>query len=291
MKENNGHSCRSARTVAGRALAIAGALAAVSAPAAAADLGGYKDAGYEAQGPGWVVTVGALPGFAPEYMGADEYRFNVIPLLSIRRAGEKAEPLFPDDSLDYALIDTGIFKFGPAGTIKSGRGSADREDFRYIENYDWTVQAGVFGEAWLVPDVFRVRAELLWGFQSGDGLTANLAADYVAHFGRTTLSVGPRMVIMSDATADLEFGITPQQSAAQFAIGAPVGAYSASGGIEAVGVAATLTHPLTQNINLMAFGRYDGLVGSAADSTVTERFGSDSQFTAGFGLTYSFNYR
>lgn len=290
MKENNGHSCRPARTIAGRALAIAGALAAISAPAAAADLGGYKDA-ETSQGSGWIVTVGALPGFAPEYMGADEYRFNIIPLLSIRRAGEKAEPLFPDDALDYAVIDTGRFKFGPAGTIKSGRGSSDRAEFEYINNYDWTVQAGVFGEAWLLPDTFRIRAELLWGFHSGDGLTANLAADYVAHFGRTTLSVGPRMVIMSDNTANLEFGVSPEQSAGQWSIGAPVGAYHASGGIESVGVAATLTHPLTQNINLMAFGRYDELMGSASDSTITERFGSDSQFTAGFGLTYSFNYR
>jgi outer membrane protein len=268
-------------------MAIACAFAAISAPAAAADLGGYKDSEAPVQGQGWIVTVGALPGFAPEYMGADEYRFNVIPLFNVRRPGEKAEPIFPDDSLDYAVIDTGVFKFGPAGTLKSGRGSADREEFRYIENYDWTIQAGVFGEAWLLRDAVRLRAELLWGFHSGDGLTANLAADYVAHLGRGTLSIGPRMVIMSDSTAQLEFGVTREQ----WLLNGYVAPYHASGGVESVGVAANFTYPLTQQINFMAFGRYDGLMGSAADSTVTERFGSDSQFTAGVGLTYSFNFR
>jgi outer membrane protein len=285
MKENNEHSRRPARGVAVGALAFAGALAAISAPVFAADLGGYKDD--EAQGPGWIVTVGALPGFAPEYMGADSYRFNVIPLFSVRRPGEKAEPIFPDDMLDYALIDTGRFKFGPAGNLKSGRGSADRAEFRYIENYDWAVQAGVFGEAWLVPETFRLRAELLWGFHSGDGLTANLAADWVQHFGGATLSVGPRMVVMSDSTAQFEFGVSPEQAL----LNRYVAPYHASGGVESVGVAANLTYPLTPQTSFMAFGRYDGLMGSAADSTITERFGSDSQFTVGVGLTYSFNYQ
>jgi MipA family protein len=267
-----------------RALAVAGVIG--FAPAAqAADLGGYGSE--ERGGQGWIVTVGALPGLAPEFSGSNQYRFNLIPLFDIRRSGEQPTLFFPDDGLQYAIIDTPQFKVGPVGNLKSGRGSADNSQLVGLENYDWAVQAGVFGEYWFVPDVFRARVELLWGFHSGDGLTANLAADWVQHLGKATLAIGPRMVIMTNDTAQLEYGVTAEQAA----INRRVNAYDASGGIESVGVAATLTYPLTRQVNFMAYGRYDGLMGSAADSTVTERFGSDSQYQFGVGLTYSFNYR
>lgn len=267
-----------------RSLVVAGVIG--LAPAAqAADLGGY--AAEEHGGQGWIVTVGALPGLAPEYSGSNQYRFNLIPLFDVRRADERPTLIFPDDGLQYAVINTGKFQFGPVGNIKSGRGSADNSELVGLENYDWAVQAGVFGELWFVPDVFRARVELLWGFHSGDGLTANLAADWVQHFGKATLAIGPRMVIMGDNSAQLEYGVTAEQAA----INGRVNAYNASGGVESIGMAATLSYPLSRQVNFMAYGRYDGLVGSAADSTVTERFGSDSQFQLGVGLTYSFNYR
>jgi outer membrane protein len=265
------------------ALGVAGSLGATTARAA--DLGGFGPE--DRVGQGWTVTVGALPGIAPEYSGASQYRFNLIPLFDVRRPDERPVLFFPDDGLSYSVIDTHNFKFGPAGNLKSGRGSADDAELVGLDNYDWSVQAGVFAEVWLVPDTIRTRAELLWGFHSGDGLTANLAADWVQHFGKATFAVGPRMVIMSDSTAQLEYGVSPLQSA----INGQVAPYQASGGVESIGVAATYTYPLSRQMNLLAFGRYDGLVGSAADSTVTERFGSDSQFTFGVGLTYSFNYR
>jgi MipA family protein len=266
-------------------LVLAGTIGFGSLTAQAADLGGYEQ--QEGSGPGWIVTAGALPGVAPEYLGSSSYRFNLIPLFDIRRPDERQDTFFPDDSRDYAVIDTGGFKFGPAGNLKSGRGSADDARFVGIENYDWAVQAGVFGEYWVIPDVFRTRVELLWGFHSGDGLTANFAADWVHHFGKATLAIGPRMVVMSDSAAQLEFGV----SQAQANINGQVAAYDASGGLESIGVAATLTYPLTRNVNFIAYGRYEDLVGSAANSTVTQRFGSENQFTVSMGLTYSFGYR
>jgi MipA family protein len=268
-----------------RALAVAGVIG--FAPAAqAADLGGY--ATEERGGQGWTVTIGALPGLAPEFSGSNQYRFNLIPLFDVRRADEKPTPFFPDDGLQYAIINTPQVNVGPVGNLKSGRGSADNSELVGLENYDWAVQAGVFGEFWVVPNTIRTRVELLWGFHSGDGLTANLAADWVQHLGKATLAIGPRMVIMTDDTAQFEYGVTTEQSANNHH---RVAAYDASGGIESIGVAATLTYPLTRQVNFMAYGRYDGLVGSAADSTVTERFGSDSQYQFGVGLTYSFAYR
>jgi outer membrane scaffolding protein for murein synthesis (MipA/OmpV family) len=256
------------------------------APAAqAADLGGYGSE--ERVGQGWTVTVGALPGLTPEYSGASQYRFNLLPSFSVQRADERPAMLFPDDGLQYALIKTANFRFGPTGNLKSGRSGSDNSELVGLDNYDWAVQAGAFGEFWFVPEVIRTRVELLWGFHSGDGLTVNLAADWVQHFGKATLAVGPRMVIMGDNTAQLEYGVTAEQAIAN----KRVNAYNASGGVESIGVAATLAYPLTRQVNFMAYGRYDGLMNSAADSTVTQRFGSDSQYNLGVGLTYSFNYR
>lgn len=287
MKRTNRNISRLPRRGGLAALALSATLLAASGAAGAADLddyGGYKD---EAHGTGWIVTIGALPGFAPEYIGADSYRFNLIPLFSVRRAGQPADFIFPDDGLDYAVIDTGRFKLGPVGNLKSGRGEADDSRLVGLENYDWSVQAGAFGEFWLIPETFRTRVELLWGFESGDGFTANLAADWVSHIGAASFAIGPRMVIMDERTSQFEFGVTRAQSL----INGYVAPYNASGGVQSVGVAATLNYPLTRNVNFMAFGRYDGLVNSASDSPITETFGSDSQFTMGVGLTYSFNYR
>jgi outer membrane scaffolding protein for murein synthesis (MipA/OmpV family) len=64
--------------------------------------------------------------------------------------------------------------------------------------------------------------------------------------------------------------------------------YRPTGGFTSVGVAAAAEYRWSPTWSTTLFGGYKRLVGSAADSPVTRRFGSPNQFNVGVSLSYSF---
>lgn len=262
-----------------RALAIACGITLGTSGAIAADLT------TETAGPGWIVTVGAMVTYDPEYRGSDNLEFGILPSLSWRREGTPAIFSAPDDGFGLALFERPGFRFGPVGTISAGRSADDDARLTGLDNYSTSIEVGAFADYWLIPEVLRTRVELRHGVREDDGFILDLGADIVRHVGRVTLAVGPRMRFADSDAMNLRFGVSEQASQNN----GNVEAFSADGGLESVGITASLSYDLTQDLKFTVFDRYDHLVGDASDSPITREFGSEGQNTVGMGLTYSFH--
>lgn len=253
--------------------------------AAAADLSTASGPSW-ASGPGWIVTVGAMATYGPDYAGSDKNSLSAIPNLSWRRAGEAPEFSAPDDSFGLTLYKMQNFRFGVVGALRSGRSDSDDHRLTGLDNYDWTIEAGVFAEYWLVRDLLRTRVEVRHGLDSDDGFVIDLGADFVRHAGRFTLSAGPRLSLADSNLMDLKYGVSPEAAARN----GQVSPFSAGGGLQSVGVSGAISYALTEAVTTTLYGRYDRLMDDAADSPITKQFGSEDQFTVGLGLTYSFAF-
>lgn len=238
-----------------------------------------------ASGPGWIITVGAMTTFGPDYDGADDHTWSVFPTLSWRREGKPVEFSAPDEGIDYALIDTPTFKLGPVGNISSGRSSKDDQRLSGLHNYSTSIEAGVFMDYWLIQDFLRTRMELRHGLRSDDGFMVDLSADVVKRYGKYTLSAGPRLSFSDSDEMAQKYGVTADEAAAN----GGVSAFKPDGGLESVGVSAALSYEITPDITVTVYDRFDRLVGDAADSPIVKTYGSANQNTVGVGLTYSFH--
>lgn len=253
-------------------------------PASAADVDPLSKEAADAKG-GWIVSIGVMPLYEPTFVGSSSHRVDFIPQFSFRREGEEAGFSAPDDGLDYAVYDTPTLKLGPVATIERERfGKTDRA-LRGLDNYSWRASAGAFVEFWPVEDVVRLRTEVLHGLNGDAGFTANLSADFVKHYGPFTFSAGPRLQLADDDEMQIQFGVS-RRAAERNGHVAP---FDTAGGLESVGVNATLSYQWSDNWIFTVFNNYDGLVGDAANSPVTQGFGSPDQFTFGAGVTYSFH--
>lgn len=262
-------------------LAAFAALGALGSPALAAD------AGEPAVSPGYVVTLGAGAEFGPRFIGSKRYGFSPVPSFDIRKADEPEGFSAPNDSLDYSLVDTGRFAFGPVANICWGRSRSDMpRDMRGIDTTSTVPELGGFAEFWLAPETARTRLEVRQGVGSHEGAVADLSADLVHKAGRVELSGGPRMSAATAAAMSRDFGVSASEAAAN----GLVGAHDASAGLRSVGAGAALKYDATDTTAVSVYGQYDRLVGDAASSPVTRRFGSPNQMTLGVGLTHAFTF-
>lgn len=220
------------------------------------------------------------PQLAPSWPGAD--KFSVGPYIDVSRTRD-AEFEFeaPDESFGSPLIHSGHFAFGPAfGFIGKRKASDIGAD---LPKVGLSVEAGAFGQVHLTPEL-RVRLEGRKGLSGHKGWTGEISADYVARQGDDWLfSIGPRVTLGDAKYTRAYFGVTP---AAAITSGLP--AYDPDGGIQSVGVTAGYHRMLGKNWGIAVYGRYDRLVGDAADSPVTRQLGSRSQPSGGIALSYTF---
>ena len=135
-------------------------------------------------------------------------------------------------------------------------------------------------------DVSRTR-ESTFEFEAPDesfGQPLVHSGDYVAREGDDWLfSIGPRVTLGDAKYHRAYFGVTPEAATTS---GLP--AYDPGGGVQSVGVTAGYHRMLGRNWGVAVYGRYDRLVGDAADSPVTRQLGSRSQPSAGVALSYTF---
>lgn len=220
------------------------------------------------------------PQLSPSWPGAD--KFSVGPYVDVSRT-RKSEFEFeaPDESFGSPLIHSGNFAFGPAfGFIGKRKASDIGAD---LPKVGLSVEAGGFAQAHLTPSL-RVRLDGRKGLSGHKGWTGEVSADYIARRGDDWLfSIGPRVTLGDAKYTRAYFGVTPAASATS---GLP--AYDPGGGIQSVGVTAGYHRMLGRNWGVAVYGRYDRLVGDAADSPVTRELGSRSQPSGGIALSYTF---
>lgn len=245
-----------------------------------------EDTPTKPENPSWIISIGGMATFGPQYIGAKEYGLSGYPSISFRRTDEAKGFSSPDDSLDYALYETKQFSIGPVLNIRAGRSTRNDGRLAGLNNYPWVVESGIFMEYWPIQDSLRTRAELRHGLKRGDGFTADISVDAVKAFGSFTFSGGPRVSIVDNHIMDEQFGVSVPASV-QNGMLAP---FKARGGIRSVGLGATLDYDWSPQWRTTVYQRYDRLLGDATDSSLTRQLESKDQFTFGLGLTYSFKF-
>lgn len=220
------------------------------------------------------------PQLSPSWPGAD--KFSVGPYIDVSRTRDSAfEFEAPDESFGSPLVHSGDFAFGPAfGFIGKRKASDIGAD---LPKVGFTVEAGGFAQAYLAPSL-RIRAEGRKGLSGHKGWVGEISADYIARRGDGWLfSIGPRVTLGDSKYHRAYFGVTPAAAATS---GLP--AYDLGGGVQSVGVTAGYHRMVGKNWGVAVYGRYDRLVGDAADSPVTRQLGSRSQPSGGIALSYTF---
>lgn len=262
------------------------ALMALALPAAAADLRSAAPGAPYAAPAGWLVTINGKVSVSPRYTGSDEFGFIGFPTLSFRRAGAPRTWSSPDDALSIRVVDTAWFAAGVMARYRGGRYDKDARALAGIHNVKWTIEPGVFAEAWLVPDMIRARFEVSRGFRNEDGFVGVAGLDYVGRWDAFTVAFGPRVKLGDARFMRHQFGITPAGAAAH----GRLPAYRPGGGIYAAGAYASLTYKASEQWSYTLHGGYDRLVHDAASSPIVRTAGSRNQWNFGAVASYTFSW-
>lgn len=253
-----------------------GALAALIAPAWQARA---QDGGRDLR-----IRPGLGAQIRPEYPGADKSEWLPYVQFSIAKGDRPFGFSAPDDSFGIRLVSTGGFSAGPSLAIQGSR--TDKDVGVPLGKVKSTIEVGGFAE-YQIGDSVRLRGELRKGLGGHDGLIGSVGADKIWRDGdRYVFSVGPRLLFSDSKFQRAYFGVTPQ---AALATGLP--AYRPDAGIYALAAASGLNYALGGPWGVFGYARYERLVGDARESPVVRELGSPNQFSAGFGVNYTFTMR
>ncbi len=271
-----------------RTLALLAAASIATVPAIAADQITPADADSVFSEGRWGITVGGFAGFQPNYEGSDEYRFVGYPLIIPKYYGDNYDPLAAPrvtfkgiDDVRIAALRFGNFDLGPVVGYNFGRDEDDADRLDGLGDIDGGMNVGAFAALRLEP--FFIDAAWIRQVTGDDdvGHTVRLGAGWEDQLterltGRAYLSTS----YASGEYMDAYFSVTPAQAASS-----GLSAYDASAGFKNVSFEIGADYKLTERWAVTSKLGYSHLLGDAADSPVTA---SESQFSGGIGLTYTF---
>jgi len=228
------------------------------------------------------VRVGLGVQTQPEYIGADNNQLGPLFEVSISRHGEQFRYKSPDDSFGISLYNKDGFSVGPVATFQTGRKNKDVG--ADVGKVDGTFEVGAFAQ-YMMPSNTRLRLEVRQGLGGHKGLVAQLGADQVWRDGdKWDFSVGPRVIFANSRYMDSWFEVDPVHSLTS---GLPV--FNPGSGIRGVALASGMHYDIGSGFGVLGYGRVEKLVGDAADSPITDVYGSKTQFSAGIGVSYTFS--
>jgi len=258
---------KSKKRPAGLRLAFTAALALSSFQADAAD--SLFDFNPEA------VTISAMPAFVSYPGGHQSGSATILPSISFQKKGEQPAFSAPDDAFDIPFQLTDQFSVGPIFDVRKGRSPDDASANRFGSSR-LVPEVGAFAEVWISKEI-RLRAEWRQGLTTFDrGTRFDFASDYVVKIDQRQWSIGPRLVAGDASHMTSQFG-SP--------------ANKVSGGLESIGVAGSVTQPLTQSLSLTAFLRADRYIGAAANSPSVRDTNTHMALLSGLGLNYVFRLK
>ncbi len=237
--------------------------------------------------PEWVVTLEAMGGVAPSYPGASTYSFYGLPGFELRRVDQPPRFSSPDDSFSFVVLHNDWFAVGPAGNWVGDRNVRSNPALFGMNDVSASIEVGAFAE-WTPLSWMRVRGEARKAISGYDGWAFALNADVWQKWGPVTLSVGPRLNFNNDQYANAFFSVTPAQAALNQLGGGLLTPYNATGGLTSAGLTVAARYKLSETWRISAFGNYEVLTGSVANSPLVARTGSRDQFSAGLEIAYRF---
>ncbi len=236
----------------------------------------------------WVVTLGATVEYGPSYEGSKHYTFGALPSFDIHRLGEAQEYSAPDDNFDYQLFDLGGVEIGPVVGLRDDRFDINDLHLQSQRRVRWNFDAGGFAQYWLMDNRLRFRTEIRQSLRGGDGLVGDFALDWFQPLGdKWLLSAGPRLSMANSVYMRTNFGISESEAARH----GHINAFDAGAGVKSVGFTVAATYTISPEWSVQVYGKYNRLVGDAADSPITSRFGSPDQNIIGFTLNRTFNVK
>lgn len=238
----------------------------------------------------WGLTVGGFGGFAPAYEGSDVYRFGGNPLIIPKYYGDRYDPNEVSrvtfrgiDDVRISALRFGQLSAGPVVGYNFGRDESDAALLRGMGNIDGGLNVGGFAALHFAP-FFVDAAYVTQVTGSNDlGYTIRLGAGWEQKIserlkGQAYLSTA----YASEDYMNSYFSVSPAQSAAS---GGRLASYNAGAGFKNISLELGADYKLTERWTLKSKVGYSHLIGDAANSPITA---SRSQFSGGFGLTYTF---
>lgn len=228
----------------------------------------------------YVFDAGAGLMAKPRYPGSDEVIAVPFPIISVSKFFVPGIGEVIDADKTNA---TRRFSIYPSFNFIGRRESSDSNELEGMKDVDWALELGV-GLAYR-HDWLRGFVEVRQGFNGYSGQVADFGLDVIANPTEDLqLMVGPRASWGSENYMKTYFGIS-QSDADDSPIYAS--AYEADAGFNSLGIAATASYALTEDITFHMQGGWDRLIGDAGDSPIVKE-GSENQFYGGAGFTYRF---
>lgn len=218
-------------------------------------------------------------GATPDYVGSDDYRLRIIPLIDIRYDDIVA---LQGNVLRVFPVRDGNVRAGPLLAYQFGRKEKRNPVLRGMGDISDTVQLGGFLE--YHDTSFVALGEVRKSLGAGQGTMAMLT---VAHglMRRDPFLLGAavRFKWLSQSAVQTNFGVTADQS---LATGLPE--YFPEAGVSEVGLHMLARYDINDRWRLEGLVGYSRMLGNAADSPLVRIAGSDNQFLGGIGVRYSF---
>lgn len=239
----------------------------------------------------WRFSVGLGIAFAPDYVGSDDYTFAALP-----KARAQKGPFYADLTGPYVtsnVLPTTTWQMGPAAQyIRGDRCNAEDSVVNNMHcQSDSLMLGGIGGYNFRLSETSRLtpRVRMLADVAgASDGYTIEPQIEYAERLDKDWgLLVQTNMIISSDGYADYYFGVDSQQSRRS-----GLQQRNAEGGIQQAGFTVVGRYDINEHWNLDLIGRYQRLVGDAADSPLVEGT-NDSRGNANqliFGVLAAYNF-
>ena len=221
-------------------------------------------------------------GVTPDYMGSDNYRMRIIPLIDIRY---KDLVQLNGSRLSYAPIKHGNFSAGPLVNLRFGRDAGQNSNLEGFGDIGDTLELGAFVR--YKTDLAMLSLEYRHGTGAGIGSSVLLTAGHgIYKNGRFSAMIAARARWMDNQTMQTNFGITDEQAAASVK-GLP--AFAASAGVGEANANLVGSFELNEKVRFLSLVSFGKLFGDAANSPlVRDGAGSSTQLITGVGLAIAF---
>lgn len=216
----------------------------------------------------------------PEFLGAEDYKTSVLPLVDIEYHGRLF--ISTQRGAGLFLFDTGSFRIGPRVTFDEGRDSSDYDLTRTLADIDPSAELGIYFESYL--GWLRMKGDIRKGVGGGhQGALARLdIATAIRAGARDTLFLGANITAADQTYMDAYFGVPAARATAQLPT------FSAKAGPRDVNVYASFVHSFRGGWYLSVDGGAGRLLGDAETSPIA---GTLDQVLTQFYLGTVIGYR
>lgn len=232
----------------------------------------------------WRFTVGLGAAVFPDYAGSNNYTVGVLPRLRAEKGTYNVDVYGP--LISSNVLPSRTWQFGPAGQYI--RGSLCNSNDNVVNNMHCLSDSFMFGAGggytFRLSEASRLtpKARLLFDVTgASDGYTFEPQIEYGHRLSPKWQALGvANLLVSSDGFQSYYFGIDSPQARRS-----GLRRYNADGGVQQFGLTAIGRYSIDASWSIDLLGRYQRLVGDAADSPLvngtSDSRGDANQFTVG----------